>query len=288
VRGREMPELPEVETIKRGLQKELIEKTIERVQVKTPTLIKMPRINEFLSELQNSQIINVRRRGKYIIINLNNDYQLIIHLGMSGRLIYHPGSKKENLTKISEKYKKHNHLYFFFEDGSKLIYNDVRKFGKLWLLRKKKNLPRIETLGYEPLSEEFTLDRFSKLLKNSTKNIKKILMDQKNIAGIGNIYANEILFQSRIHPLRKANLLSKNEAKLLYLNIQKILLEAIELKGTTMVDESYIDLEGNKGRYGEIIKVYGKKDKICPVCGQPLEVIRIENRSTFLCPNCQK
>jgi len=283
-----MPELPEVETIKKGFQKKLINKTIEKVQVKTTTLIKMSRINELLSKLPNARISDVKRRGKYIIINLNIDYKLIIHLGMSGRLEYFPATDKETSTKIFKRHEKHDHIFFFFDDNSKLVYNDVRKFGKIWFLKNKEKLPRIETLGFEPLEKEFTFDEFLKLLKNCTKNIKKLLMDQKKITGIGNIYANEILFHSRIHPLRKANLLSKDEAKLLYLNIKKILLEAIELKGTTMVDESYIDLEGNKGRYGEVVKVYGKKNGICPACGQPLEIIRIENRSTFVCPNCQR
>jgi formamidopyrimidine-DNA glycosylase len=288
VKGRKMPELPEVETIKRDLQNELINKNIKKVQVKTPILVKKPTINEFLSRIKNSRILEVNRRGKYIIICLDTDYQLIIHLGMSGRFDYQVDKGSKTYKEIFDKQEKHNHLFFFFEDKSRLVYNDVRKFGKIWLLNKDEKLPRIVNLGFEPLDEEFTFVKFLKLLKNCNKNIKKLLMDQKKIAGIGNIYANEILFHSRIHPLRKANLLSKDEAKNVYLNIKKILLEAIELRGTTMVDESYIDLQGNKGRYGEIIKVYGKKNDICPVCGQPLETIKIENRSTFVCPKCQK
>jgi formamidopyrimidine-DNA glycosylase len=283
-----MPELPEVETITRDLQKELTNKTIKKVQVKTPILIKKPQIKEFLSKMENSRILEVRRRGKYIIISLNTNYQLIIHLGMSGRLEYQQDKDSKVYKEIIEKQEKHNHLYFSFEDKSRLVYNDVRKFGKIWFLNKDEKLSRIVNLGLEPLDKGFTFVEFLKLLKNYNKSIKKLLMDQKQIAGIGNIYANEILFHSRVHPLRKANLLSEDEAKKIYLNIKKILLKAIDLRGTTMVDESYIDLQGNKGRFGQEIKVYGKKKDICPVCGQPLETIRIENRSTFLCPNCQK
>jgi|LDZT01.1.fsa_nt_gi formamidopyrimidine-DNA glycosylase len=283
-----MPELPEVETITRGLQKELTNKTIKKVQVKTPILVKKPQINEFLSKMKNARILEVKRRGKYIIIILKSDYQLIIHLGMSGRLEYQPNNGLNVYNKFPGKQEKHNHLFFFFEDNSRLVYNDVRKFGKIWFLNKDEKLLRIANLGFEPLDEEFTFTKFSKLLKNCNKNIKMLLMDQKKIAGIGNIYANEILFHSRVHPLRKANLLSEYEAKKVYLNIKKILLQAIDLRGTTMIDESYIDLQGNKGSFGEVIKVYGKKNGICPVCGHPLETIRIENRSTFVCPKCQK
>lgn len=283
-----MPELPEVETITRDLQKKMTNKTIEKVQVKTPILVKKPQVKEFLSKMKSSRILEVKRRGKYIIISLNSDYQLIIHLGMSGRLEYQSNKDSKAHKEYSEKQEKHNHLFFFFRDGGKLVYNDVRKFGKIWLLKKTEKLTRIENLGFEPLNKDFTFGKFLKLLENSTKNIKKLLMDQKKIAGIGNIYANEILFHSGVHPLHKANSLSKDEAKKVYLNIKKILSEAINLRGTTMIDESYIDLQGNKGRYGKVIKVYGKKNDICPVCGRPIETIKIENRSTFVCPNCQK
>jgi len=281
-----MPELPEVETIRKDLGRELTNKTIKKVQVKTPILIKKPQVDEFTNILKNSLITNICRRGKYIIIIFNTMASLVIHLGMTGRFIYQPNNK--TFTKINDKHAKHNHIFFFFNDGSKLIYNDVRKFGKIWLLEKGENLSRIEDLGFEPLGKDFSFDKFYKLLANSTKNIKQLLMDQKQIVGIGNIYANEILFNSRIHPLRKAKFLSMNEAEKLYFNIKEVLLEAINLRGTTMIDESYVDLQGNKGCYGEAIKVYGKKNSKCPVCGYPLETFRIENRSTFVCPNCQK
>lgn len=281
-----MPELPEVETIRRNLEKIITKKILIKVQVKTPILIKKPKINEFIYKLKNILITGVTRRGKYIIIHFDTMDSLIIHLGMSGRFEY--TSSNELPSKIFKKQQKHNHLFFFFKDGSRLIYNDVRKFGKIWLLEKGENLPRIENLGFEPLDEEFNFDKFYKLLVDSTKNIKQLLMDQKIIAGIGNIYANEILFNSRIHPLRKTCSLSEDEAKKIYLNIKRILVDAINLRGTTMVDESYVDLQGNTGSYGGTLNVYGKKNDSCPVCGNPLKIIRIENRSTFVCSKCQK
>ncbi len=277
-----MPELPEVETIRRGLKNATLNKKFIKIKVNLPRLIKIPKSNEFKNRLKDSFVKDITRRGKYISFLLNTTDYLIIHLGMSGRLIYQ--GKKLPLFKTDEK---HNHLFFFFEDGSKMIYHDVRQFGKIWLLKKDEKLSCIETLGFEPLEYHFTLKEFYLMLQRNKRSIKSLLMDQKSIAGIGNIYANEILFHSGIHPLRKAHSLKKNEAKRVYFSIRDILSKAIELRGTTMIDESYRDSQGNKGEYGKIIMVYGKKGGICPFCGQPLEVIRIENRSTFMCSACQ-
>lgn len=280
-----MPELPEVETVKRGLEKEIINKKIAKVQVNIPSLIKKPQIDEFMTRIKNTRVISIKRRGKYIIILFNTMDYLVVHLGMSGRLLFQP--KKYPPSKI-KKIEKHNHILFFFEDGSKIIYNDVRKFGKMWLLKKDEKLSRIESLGFEPLEACFTVSKFYQMLQKSKVNIKSFLMNQKNIAGIGNIYANEILFHAGVNPLRKANSLTKDEVKRIQLQTKNILLKAISSGGTTMLDDSYLDLSGNRGEYGKEIMVYGKKAGICPLCGQPLQVIRIENRSTFLCPNCQK
>lgn len=281
-----MPELPEVETIKRGLEKKIINKIISEVQVKNPILIKRPQVNEFIARLKNVTVVRIDRRGKYIIIYFDAKEYLVIHLGMSGRLLYQP--EKDIFLENSKVIEKHNHIFILFKGGSKVIYNDVRKFGKIWLLEEKEQLHRISSLGLEPLGPSFSIDKFQRILKNNNKNIKSFLMNQKNIAGIGNIYANEILFQSRVHPCRKVNSLKKDEIKRLYLNIKDILSKAIKSGGTTMIDESYLDLNGNKGEYGKRIMVYGKKADICPVCGIPLEIMRIDNRSTFICTNCQK
>jgi len=281
-----MPELPEVETVKRGLEKEIINKKIAKIQVNIPSLIKKPEIDEFMTRLKNTMVISIKRRGKYLKILFNTMDYLVVHLGMSGRLLFQP--KKNLPSKISKTMEKHNHILFFFEDGSKIVYNDVRKFGKMWLLKKDENLSRIESLGFEPLEPYFTVSELYRMLQESKVNIKSFLMNQKNIAGIGNIYANEILFHAGVNPLRKANSLTKDEVKRIHLQTKNILLKAISSGGTTMIDESYLDLSGNRGEYGKEIMVYGKKAGMCPFCGQPLEVLRIENRSTFLCPNCQK
>ncbi|MFZ2330730.1 MAG: DNA-formamidopyrimidine glycosylase [Atribacterota bacterium] len=279
-----MPELPEVETIKRDLEKEILYKTITNIQVCLPRIIKYPGLTQFSSGLKGKFIKGVKRRGKYILCILDNDNYLIFHLGMSGVLFYQ--RKNENIpSRIKEK---HNHILFFFEDGSKMIYNDIRQFGKIWLIYAYEKLPQIESLGWEPLEESFTFQEFFRLVQNKKGNIKSLLMNQKNIAGIGNIYASEILFLAGIHPLRKADSLTENELRKLFLSIRSTLNRAVLARGMTMEDESYFDLLGEPGNYREEVLIYGKKKGNCPICGHPLSVIRIENRSTYLCPNCQK
>ena len=279
-----MPELPEVETIKRDLEKEILYKIITDIQVNLPRIIKSPDLNQFSAILKRKFIKGVKRRGKYIHCILNSDDGLIFHLGMSGVLFY----QRKNESMPSKIKQKHNHLLFFFEDGSKMIYNDVRQFGKIWLIQAKEKLPEIESLGWEPLEESFTFQEFFRLVQNKNRSIKSLLMDQKNIAGIGNIYASEILFLAGIHPLRKSNSLTENELRKLFLSIRSTLNRAVLARGMTMEDESYFDLQGEPGNYREEVLIYGKKKGNCPICGHPLSVIRIENRSTYLCPNCQK
>jgi formamidopyrimidine-DNA glycosylase len=278
-----MPELPEVETIRRGLEKKITNKRIIKIQVNLPRLIKKPKEHGFTARLKGTFVKNIKRRGKYIIFLLNSTDYLVVHLGMSGLLLYHKYIL--TLPKINEK---HNHIILCFEDRSEMIYNDVRQFGKIWLLKKDEKLSGIESLGFEPLEHHFTFNKFYQLLQSSKGNIKSLLMNQKKIAGIGNIYANEILFHAGIYPLRKVSSLTKDEARSVYFYIREILSKAIKFRGTTMLDESYRDSQGMKGQYRKLIMVYGKKGGICPFCGQPLEVIRIENRSSFVCPICQK
>jgi formamidopyrimidine-DNA glycosylase len=279
-----MPELPEVETVKRGLEKEIVNKVIAALQVNLPRLLKNINVNQFQELMTGKMIKAVQRRGKYILCLLDSSDTLVFHLGMSGLLLY---QKKEE-TVIPKIKQKHNHLFFAFEDGTKMIYNDVRQFGKIWLIRGDEKLPELESLGWEPLGEDFTFAKFKEVIQNKKGNIKSLLMNQKNIAGIGNIYANETLFYAGIHPLRKGDSLSTQELKKLYFAIKDTLHKAIILGGTTMADESYRNLWGNPGNFAPEILVYGKKNGYCPNCGCPLSIIRIENRSTFLCPDCQR
>ena len=278
-----MPELPEVETIRCDLEKEIINQRIVDIQINLPKLIKIPETDEFASRLKGNFVIKIKRRGKYLLFFLNSSDYLVVHLGMTGLLM----QQRPNSI-IPAMNLKHNHILFFFQDRNKIIYNDVRQFGKLWLLKKDEQLPGIKSLGFEPLESHFSFPEFFKILKGSKENIKSLLMNQKKIAGIGNIYANEILFKSGIHPLRKGNSLNKDAGKRIYWHIRNTLLKAIESRGTTIADEAYRDSHGVKGQFGKQIQIYGKRGGKCPLCGQPIEIIKIENRSTFICSLCQK
>ncbi|HOR42743.1 MAG TPA: bifunctional DNA-formamidopyrimidine glycosylase/DNA-(apurinic or apyrimidinic site) lyase [Atribacterota bacterium] len=279
-----MPELPEVETIRRGLEKEVLHKRIIDVQINLPRLIKNLTENQFKTRLTGSFIKTIKRRGKYLLCLLNTKDCLIFHLGMSGLLLY-LGKDMRTIPKIKEK---HNHLSISFEDASKIIYNDVRQFGKIWLIREGEKLPAIESLGWEPLDDKFTFQIFFDLFRNKKGGIKSQLMNQKYITGVGNIYANEALFQAGIHPQRKSDSLTDQELQKLYFAIKDTLKRAILCDGTTMADESYRNIWGKPGNFAEHILVYGKKNGHCPICGNPLSLIRIENRSTFVCTACQK
>ena len=188
----------------------------------------------------------------------------------------------EKNTTISTKLKnKHTHLVFHFDDESRLIYNDIRQFGKIWLIKQNEEFSRIENLGKEPLEDEFTFEEFLKVFRNKKGSIKSLLMDQKNIAGIGNIYASEILFMAALHPRRKVDTLDDSELKKLYYSIKKTLAKAIAARGMTLKDESYRDLLGEYGKYREEVMVYGKKENYCPRCGNTISVMKIDNRSTI-------
>lgn len=279
-----MPELPEVETIRSDLEREILQKRIIDVQINLPRIIKIPSVNEFKIRLKGQSIKVVQRKGKYLLCFLNNGESLIFHLGMSGSLLYQRNSK-EVIPKIKNQ---HNHLIFFFEDSSIMIYNDVRQFGKIWLIKADEKLAELESLGWDPFAESFTLQQFAGAIQSKKGNIKSLLMNQKIVAGIGNIYANEILFRAGIHPLRKGMSLTNHEVRKLYRSLKEILSKAVQSRGTTMADESYRDLQGQTGYYANLILIYGKRNERCPVCGNPISVIRIENRSTFFCLTCQK
>lgn len=279
-----MPELPEVETVKKDLALKIIGCSIQKVKINLPKIIKQPqKSEEFRRRLEGTCVQAIHRRGKYILMILDTSDYLVIHLGMSGRFLL-IGTQDS----LSEMDKKHSHIQFNLNLNRILIYHDVRQFGKIWLLKKDERIPQIQDLGLEPLDHQFSFNHFYKLLKKNRSQIKSLLMNQKKIVGIGNIYANEILFSAGIYPTRQSDLLTLNEAQQLYNKMREILSKAVRMKGTTMRDDSYRDLLGNRGNYSHFLQIYGKKDGDCPRCSQPIVLIRLNNRSTFVCPNCQK
>ncbi|WP_026584332.1 DNA-formamidopyrimidine glycosylase [Bacillus sp. J33] len=274
-----MPELPEVETVRRTLQELVVNKTISHVSVFWPKMVKHPdEVSQFQDALAGQTFRDIGRRGKFLIL-YTDDYALVSHLRMEGR--YGVFSKDEPVEK-------HTHVIFHFMDGTELRYKDVRKFGTMHLFTKGEELSTLPLahLGPEPFAEEFTVDELSARLGRTARNIKTALLDQKTIVGLGNIYVDEALFRSRIHPERPANSLSGAEMELLHKEISETLKEAVEKGGSTI--RSYVNSQGQIGMFQLELYVYGRKGEECKVCGNTLERIVTGGRGTVYCPTCQK
>jgi formamidopyrimidine-DNA glycosylase len=290
-----MPELPEVETIVRGGKKKMIDKVIESVDVKVPKIVGGD-VGKFKEEVEHAKIENVRRFAKIIVLDLNNKNSLLVHLKLTGQLVLvsegERGETEKNigghLSKIYEQPLPHNHTHvtFSFRDGSKLYFNDLMKFGYIKSVKTNdvENRPEIKNLGPEPLNGWTFEDLSSSLMKKKRSRIKLVLMDQKFVSGIGNIYANEILFFAKARPDRLVGTLSADEQKRIYDGIIFILKKAIEMGGSS--ENTYVDLDGKKGNFMDYAKVYQKK--VCPSCKGPIKRVVIGGRGTFFCPKCQK
>ena len=280
-----MPELPEVETIRRGLDKYLKNKTIKEVKILDPKLIQGD-----VRNVIGAKIENVERYGKGLVINLSNGYSIAIHIKLTGQLIYQ-GEENKNTKPSKEKVgklpSKFTRAIFYLSPQGTLYFNDVRRFAWIKILPKEevKKLNFFKNLGPEPF-KDLTLEKFEKIVKASSQKIKALLMDQKKISGVGNIYANEALFEARISPLRKSNSLTKEEINKLYNAILKVLEEGLKYGGTTEIN--FVNADGQPGKFQEQLKVYGKKGQPCPVCKTPIEYTKISGRSTFYCPKCQR
>lgn len=284
-----MPELPEVETIVRDLDKKLKNKKIVAVK---PLDKKVWHLSA--SEAKNilgKKIKAVSRRAKMIIFDLA-DYYLIMHLKMTGQLVYkhkasliaggHPIANQDK--KLPNKFTR---VIFKFNDKSALYFNDVRRFGWIKLAAKDKFIEFNSKLGVEPLSYGFTLKYFNEFLGRKLKSsIKQALLDQKYISGIGNIYADETLFAARIKPFRRAGSLKSAEIKKLWQVIPKILRYAIKHRGTSFND--YVDTQGQAGNFIKYLKVYGRAGEPCKNCGRPVKKIKLGGRGTHWCDRCQK
>jgi formamidopyrimidine-DNA glycosylase len=278
-----MPELPEVETIRRQLQKLIVSKKIKEVKVNLPKMVKLS-LAEFKKAVKGTVIKKVGRRAKILIIELSNGWSILIHLKMSGRLIF-----RRKGEELKEQDKKWNHLVYYFTDGDRLFHNDLRQFGYVKLVKTGEldDFFKKEKFGPEPLDKNFTFSEFSTILKSRPKaKIKQFLMDPKNIAGIGNIYSDEILFFAGIHPLRRNKDLKPTEIKKIFQGIKKILPLALKSRGTSQ--DMYLDALGQKGNYVPKLKVYGREGEKCKKCGGAIKRLKIGGRSAHFCPSCQK
>lgn len=271
-----MPELPEVETVKNGLIEKVKGKKIISCEVKYLKIIEYPQVGRFIKNIANQTIEDIKRRGKFIIFELD-DYLLISHLRMEGKYFI------KNKEEVKDK---HDHIIFSLDDNQELRYNDTRKFGRMYLVEKDKiSLTPISKLGLEPWDLKLDANYLQKKT-NKKKTIKSLLLDQSIIAGIGNIYADEILFMSKINPCKYGKDLTHKELNAIIKNTQIVLQKAISLGGTTI--HSYASVNGITGRFQQELLVHGKKGLPCPNCHTEIEKITVNTRGTYYCPKCQK
>lgn len=270
-----MPELPEVETTINDLKPFTIGKRIEKIDILKDSTIAQPSPEDFRKGLINRKIIALSRRGKYLVFKLDNGTFLIIHMRMTGSLLLKPDTEEPE---------KSVRVIFYLDDGNAIHFRDIRRFGKMWLVKDKSSI--VSKLGPEPLEPEFTPEVLAKILDDRKVAIKSLLLDQTLIAGIGNMYADEALYYARIHPLKLGNSLTGAEIKRLHEAIRQVLLKGIRNKGAST--DTYIRPEGIKGKAQIEFQVAHQKGKQCPVCRGPIERITVHQRGTFFCPKCQK
>lgn len=291
-----MPELPEVETIRRGLLLRVPGRLIRKVVTSDARIFQCDRA-EIEEKLPGQSVLSLSRRGKFLIFKLQREL-LIFHLGMTGQLTLRdpaaqdsPSFLRHEVTGLQRVRQHppdhHTHLQVHFDDGTSLLFRDPRKFGKVHLLE---NSSRALTeffsgLGLEPLSPEYDMVAFLRALEGRNIRIKTLLLDQKFVAGVGNIYADEALFEARIHPLRTVRSMRRWEKEKLFEAIPRVLQKGIEFGGTSLRD--YIQSDGARGNHREELKVYGRHGKPCRRCGSPIEKIYLNQRGTHFCPGCQ-
>ncbi|MDO8583305.1 MAG: bifunctional DNA-formamidopyrimidine glycosylase/DNA-(apurinic or apyrimidinic site) lyase [bacterium] len=280
-----MPELPEVETIKLGLQKYLVGKKILGVEVRLRRIFSGDEKN-----IIGAKVISVDRFGKGLVINLNNGYSIAAHIKLTGQFVYRDSitSKLKLSPKVGQQIpNKFTHISFKLDKGAYLHYNDIRQFGWVKVLKTKdlKTIPFFKDLGPEPF-KGLTFELFEKIIKSSNVAIKPLIMDQKKIGGIGNIYANDALFDSAIDPRRKAKTLTDAEIKKLYDSILKVLKKGLENGGASELN--YVNALGQEGKYQHHFLAYGQDGKKCVRCGNIMKKITLGGRGAYFCENCQK
>ncbi len=273
-----MPELPEVETVRRSLKLKLIGKRIEGVRIYYDGVIEYPDVSSFKRKIIGEVIRDIKRYGKWLIFVLD-DYYLLSHLRMEGKYFFRDKD---------EKVYKHEHIVFELDDGSELRYMDVRKFGKMWLIRKEdiKKIGPLVSLGLEPWDDKLTVSYLKDKYKKKRLAIKSVILDQSIIVGIGNIYADEILFLSGIDPLKRACDLGDRELDNIIKYTKVVLEKAIKKGGTTI--RSYTSVNGIHGLFQQELNVHCKEGEACPKCGNIIMKIKVGGRGTYYCSKCQK
>ncbi len=270
-----MPELPEVETVVRLLRPDLVGRTITGVRIHWPRHIDRPGPDEFRNRIIGRLIRNVSRRGKFILISLDREEILIIHLRMSGHLAVVTGSFPVD---------KHSHTIFELDSGQELRFRDTRKFGRVYLVHESREI--IGKLGPEPLEQDFTVERLDEILSSHKRMLKPFLLDQSKIAGIGNIYADEALFLAKLLPTRQTDSLTVTDVTALHHAIQEVLRQGIEREGASI--STYVKPDGEKGDMQNAVQVFRRTGQQCYRCGAVIQRAIVGGRSTHFCTGCQK
>lgn len=273
-----MPELPEAETIVRGLRPALVGRTVTAANVLHADVLRAP-VARFRAHVTGRRITAVGRRGKNVLMRLSGDRVLAVNLGMTGRLLPSAGGAREPEAST------HPAVVFTLDDGERLVFDDTRRFGTIECLSGGEWLARSERMGPEPLADSFTGEELWERLRASRSPVRSWLLDQRRIAGVGNIYANEALFLARVHPQRPAKGVSRDEAAALHRGMRRLLRKAIEAGGTTLRD--YRDASGREGRYARRLLVYGRDGGACTRCRSEIRRVVFGGRSAFYCPDCQ-
>ncbi|MFA5535807.1 MAG: DNA-formamidopyrimidine glycosylase [Bacillota bacterium] len=273
-----MPELPEVETVRRTLLANIIDKKISKVSLYYQGNIRSPKPDLFCELLKNKIFRDIQRRGKFLIFYLSSGLVLIVHLRMTGQLVYLDSRKS---------LEKHTHLVFSLQGGMDLRYLDIRKFGTFDLLKEEEleSFKSLQQLGLEPLSSSFSSQKFKEKARGRGKNLKALLLDQSTVAGIGNIYADEILFKVGFHPEMSTKNLTELNLEQLHRSIVDVLKLGVRYRGTTF--RNYVDGEGKYGQFQDLLNVYGRKGEPCFRCGAEIRKTRVAGRGTYYCPQCQ-
>lgn len=280
-----MPELPEVETIRRDVEKEFLNHKIKKVEVTGSRSIRRhsgrsgPK--EFIARLEGRKLTSTRRRGKYLLMQLDNGDVLVAHMGMSGQILR--GSPKEPLPK-------HTHVVITFVGAPQMRFVDPRTFGELFVTNPddlESEVPELAHLGFDPIEDQIAWTRFGEMLASRRSKLKPLLMDQKFVAGIGNIYADEILFSAGLAPDRSSDRLTPQEIRRLFRSMIETLQEAVKHRGSSIADEQYRDIFGETGGFQSQHNVYGREGHPCPRCRTPIVRVKANGRSGYSCPQCQ-
>ncbi len=278
-------ELPEVEVVRRDLEKDVVGKRIKDAEVRPQKnamriIRRHGRRKEFSDLLAGHKVTKVERRGKYLLVSLDDGHVLVVHFGMSGQFLR--GTKRQPLPP-------HTHVVIDFTQGGDLRYVDPRTFGELFVTTADEvgNVPELQHLAIDPLEDTFSWQAFSVALARHATRLKPLLMDQTFVSGLGNIYSDEVLFAAGLRWDRMSDSLSSQEVRRLYRAMREVVQDAIRFRGTTLDDEAYVDLFGKPGEFQAELKVYGRGGQPCRRCRTPIDAVKVGGRTSYFCPQCQ-